>query len=76
MLWGSLGLHVSVIDLPAYTAVHGLLPSQVPCTCSARRGQKRASDPLKLDLQILLKIMWMLRIQPGSSGRASSALNH
>jgi hypothetical protein len=36
-------------------------------------GQKRASDPLKLELQTP---MWVLGIEPGSSGRATTALDH
>lgn len=44
------------------------------CHCTmfpAHRGQKQASDPLGLDLQ-----MWVLRIEPRSSAWGVSALNH
>jgi hypothetical protein len=33
-------------------------------------GQKRVSDPLELELQMLLATMWMLAIELGSSGKA------
>lgn len=33
--------------------------------CS-HRSQKRASDPLELELQLVWATMWMLRIKPGS----------
>lgn len=38
-----------------------------PCAISACRGQKTVSDPLELEL-------WMLGFEPGSSGKATSAI--
>ena len=38
----------------------GVLPT--PCGCSAHRGQKRASDPTGLELQI---VMWVLGMNLG-----------
>jgi hypothetical protein len=35
----------------------------------------RMSDLLELELWIIVNAMWVLRIEPGSLGRASSALN-
>lgn len=35
------------------------------------------SDPLELELKAVVSyLMWVLGIEPGSSGRAKSALNH
>jgi hypothetical protein len=41
-----------------------------PCTFNTHEGWKRVSDPLKLELQIVLAIMWVLGIKSGSPGRA------
>ena len=38
----------------------------------ALRNQKRVLDPLELELQAF---MWVLGIEPGSSGRTARALN-
>ena len=43
---------------------------------SAQRNQKRASDPLELELQTVVNLHVGAGIEPGSSGRAASALNH
>ena len=41
----------------------------------AHGGQKRALDPLELELQIILSAMWVSEIKPRSSARALIALN-
>ena len=38
----------------------------VACACGFHRGQKRASDPLELELLLVWATKWMLRIKPGS----------
>jgi hypothetical protein len=53
------------------------------CVSLALEGQKRgcqlswkaALDPLELQLQVL-STMWVLGIEPGSSGRVVCALNY
>lgn len=45
-----------------------------PHACSTLRSQKRASDPLKLELQAVGSLQVGLRLEPGSSARASNAL--
>lgn len=47
------------------------------CVCSVQmpdvyRGQKKASDPLELELGLL----WVLGVKAGSSEKAAGALNH
>jgi hypothetical protein len=37
--------------------------------------QKGTSDPLELELKIVISHMWVLGIEPGSSGRKASVLN-
>ena len=37
----------------------------------AGESQKRALDPLELELRIVVNIMWVLGIKLGSSGRAA-----
>lgn len=44
----------------------------MPCSLG---GQKGISDPLTLNYRWLWTIKWMLRIVPGYSGKAASALN-
>ena len=40
------------------------------------RGQKRASEPLELELQMVVSfLMWVLGTELKSSGQAGSALN-
>ena len=46
------------------------------CLPGSLRGQKRASDPLKLSYKWSWATMWVLRIEPGSSARTASVLNH
>jgi hypothetical protein len=36
---------------------------------------QRLSDPLELELQMVVTALWVLRIEPGSFGRVVSALN-
>ena len=43
---------------------------------SIQRVQKRASNPLELSYRQLWATMWLLGIEPGSPGRAASALNY
>lgn len=45
------------------------------CMLNAQRGQRRALDPLELQLEMLRVAMWVLRIELGSSEVAASALN-
>jgi hypothetical protein len=55
--------------LLAHTSVHHV------CTqCCG--DQRRTSDPLELELQVVVATMWVLRIEPRSSGRPASAPNH
>jgi hypothetical protein len=42
----------------------------------ANGGQKKILGPLELELQMIISYHEVLGIEPGSSGRASSALNH
>lgn len=44
-------------------------------TCSAHRGQKRASDALGLELQMVGPYVWGLGFEPGASTRVASAVN-
>lgn len=47
--------------------------------CVTFRGQKRLSDPLELELQVAVKLwptMWVLGLEFGSSGRATSSLTY
>lgn len=42
----------------------------------ARKGQKRAADPLELDLKAVASHpMWVLRPEPGSFARAAVVVN-
>jgi hypothetical protein len=51
--------------------------AHTPCTRSAYRGQKRASNPLELEIQRLMSHLWVLEIEPRSSGRAlTKVLKH
>lgn len=43
-------------------------------TYSAHGGQKKESDPLKLELWAGLYYKWVLGVEPRSSGRVSCAL--
>lgn len=43
-------------------------------TYSGLKGQKKASDSLKLELKGLCAVKWVLGTQPGSSLRTDSAL--
>lgn len=47
-----------------------------PCVCRASSSQKWASDPLKLELQIVVSVrnMWVLGTETVFSGRAASTL--
>lgn len=42
--------------------------------CVTNGSQRRTSDPLEPELQLLT--MWVVGIEPGSSLRAANALNH
>lgn len=45
--------------------------------CDARGGQKMASDPLELALQMVVSHhVWVLGIKSGPSARAATALKH
>jgi hypothetical protein len=47
------------------------------CVCKYLRGQRRGSDSPELELQTVLNILaWVLGTELGSSGKASSALDH
>jgi hypothetical protein len=41
------------------------------CVLGTPEDQKRALDPLELELRIVVNIMWVLGIRLGSSGRAA-----
>lgn len=43
---------------------------------STHKGQKRASDPLGLELQMLVSYRVLLGLRPRSSAKPASALNH
>jgi hypothetical protein len=45
--------------------------SYVPPACDTTRGQKRALDPLDLELQTVVSHRWVLGIEPWSSARAA-----
>lgn len=50
--------------------------SSCVCAC-ALRGLQRVSDPLELELKVVVShLMWVLETEPRSSGRESSAPNH
>jgi hypothetical protein len=44
----------------------------VPDVCG---GPKLALDLLELELQTTVSCLWVLRIEPGTSGRATNAFN-
>jgi hypothetical protein len=48
------------------------------CVSGTHRGQQRLLDPPppEMELQIVVSTMWLLGIEPRSSGRAASALSH
>ena len=46
------------------------------CMPGALRGQKEVSEPLGLDLQIVVSHTRLLGTEPGSFGRTASTLNH
>ena len=46
------------------------------CTSDAHGGQKRALYPLELELQEIRATEWELGLEPRSSARTVSALNH
>lgn len=48
------------------------------CVCAGTHGsQKRISEPLKLELQVIVNyLMWVLGTKLISSARAPSTLNH
>lgn len=43
--------------------------------CSAHEGEKRASDPLKLELQMVVSHLVGVGIEPKSSGSTANAPN-
>ena len=44
--------------------------------CSAQGDQKRASDPLELELEVVVSpLMWVLGTELGSSARTACILN-
>ena len=56
-----------------------ILPTLILCTAStlsAHKEQKRALDPHIWSCRQLRATMWVLGIEPGSSARAASAVNH
>lgn len=54
--------------LLAYLSIHHI--------CAWCLLKKSTSDPLKLELQMVLVSMWVLGTKPRSSARATSALSH
>ena len=47
------------------------------CVLAAHRDQKRVSDSLELELQMVVShLTWVLEIESQDSGREASALNH
>lgn len=56
--------------------IYECLSMVISCECCACGGQDRASDPLGLDLQLVVCwLMWVLRTKPGSAVRAATACN-
>ena len=47
--------------------------THVPEAC---RVHKTAMDPLEVELQMVVAIMWVLESKPRSSGRAARTFNH
>lgn len=45
------------------------------CMLMYHEEQKRVTDLLELELQTVVSAMWVLEIEPRSSGRATSARN-
>ena len=45
----------------------------VPHACSTQRGQKGALAPLGLELQMFIRALWVLGIEPWSSARVAGA---
>jgi hypothetical protein len=61
--------------------IYVFVGSMCMCMCAflcvgARGGQKRASDPLKLALKVVVSYLCTLRIKLGSSARTSNTLEH
>jgi hypothetical protein len=57
----------------------GILPEYIICapyTCSTQEGQERASDPLELEVQVVVSNHVDAETPTRTSGRAASALNH
>lgn len=50
------------------------LPLSPADTCVTCGDQKRASEPLRLELQTIVSATWMQTIEPGSCGKAASLL--
>lgn len=46
------------------------------CVLGVSEGQKRTLDPPELESQMVLSYHVVLRLKPGSSAGATSALNH
>ena len=56
-----------------------VLSAPTMCTMympGAYGGQKRVSDALELELQVVVSHEWVLGIIPGSFERTASAFNH
>ena len=53
----------------------GIFLAMHVCVSRDYRGQKRASDPL-LEIQMAVSHCAVLKMEPGSSGKAASALDH
>ena len=51
--------------------------AHVLCICSAHGVQKRASQPLEMELEMVMSHpIWALGTEPRSSARSASVLNH
>ena len=55
-----------------YGCLSGHISVYYLCACC----QKRALDPLELEVQAVVSCQWVLGIEPWSSGRAASVLDH
>ena len=59
------------------TCIYVCIPNVFLCAMpSTHGGKKRALDPLKPELKKLWAAVWVLRVEPSSSGRAASVLDH
>lgn len=52
-----------------------LVSLYIMCMHGAHRGDKSPSDPLELEVEMVVSAMWVLRIEVRSSGRTTSVVN-